>query len=100
MGRIADADLSRAPRGERALPGGGALRAFELHRLRDVQLVGGPAEVLVLGAAYREDVGDTRYSGSEMVVRKLTEMGAEMRVHDPYVAPSAGAAWRAARRTR
>jgi UDP-N-acetyl-D-mannosaminuronate dehydrogenase len=30
-------------------------------------------------------VGDTRYSGSEMVVRKLTEMGAEMRVHDPYV---------------
>ena len=30
-------------------------------------------------------MGDTRYSGSEMVVRKLTEMGAEMRVHDPYV---------------
>jgi UDP-N-acetyl-D-mannosaminuronate dehydrogenase len=30
-------------------------------------------------------VGDTRYSGSEIVVRKLTEMGAEMRVHDPYV---------------
>jgi len=30
-------------------------------------------------------VGDTRYSGSELVVRKLTEMGAEMRVHDPYV---------------
>jgi UDP-N-acetyl-D-mannosaminuronate dehydrogenase len=30
-------------------------------------------------------VGDTRYSGSELVVRKLTEMGAEMRIHDPYV---------------
>ncbi len=30
-------------------------------------------------------MGDTRYSGSEMVVRKLTEMSAEMRVHDPYV---------------
>jgi len=43
------------------------------------------AEVLVLGAAYREDVGDTRYSGSEIIVRKLTEMGAEIRVHDPYV---------------
>jgi nucleotide sugar dehydrogenase len=43
------------------------------------------AEVLVLGAAYREDVGDTRYSGSEIVIRKLTEMGAEIRVHDPYV---------------
>jgi len=43
------------------------------------------SDVLVLGAAYREDVGDTRYSGSEIVVRKLTEMGAEIRVHDPYV---------------
>lgn len=43
------------------------------------------APILLCGASYREDVGDTRYSGSEMVVRKLTEMGAEMRVHDPYV---------------
>ena len=43
------------------------------------------AEILVLGAAYREDVGDTRYSGSEIVIRKLAEMGAEIRVHDPYV---------------
>jgi UDP-N-acetyl-D-glucosamine dehydrogenase len=33
----------------------------------------------------RQDVGDTRYSGSEIIVRKLTEMGAYMRVHDPYV---------------
>jgi UDP-N-acetyl-D-mannosaminuronate dehydrogenase len=62
------------------------------------------AEVLVLGASYREDVGDTRYSGSELIVRKLTEMGAELRVHDPYVQhwwefesqdtyPSAGYSW-------
>ena len=43
------------------------------------------AEILILGAAYREDVGDTRYSGSEIVIRKLAEMGAEIRVHDPYV---------------
>ena len=43
------------------------------------------AEVLLLGAAYREDVGDTRYSGSEMIVRKLTEMGADVKVHDPYL---------------
>jgi UDP-N-acetyl-D-glucosamine dehydrogenase len=43
------------------------------------------AQVLICGASYRQDVGDTRYSGSEMVVRKLTEMGAEMRIHDPYV---------------
>ncbi len=43
------------------------------------------ANILVLGASYREDVGDTRYSGSEIVIRKLAEMGAEIRVHDPYV---------------
>jgi len=43
------------------------------------------AVVLLCGASYRQDVGDTRYSGSEVVVRKLTEMGAEMRVHDPYL---------------
>jgi nucleotide sugar dehydrogenase len=43
------------------------------------------AEVVLLGAAYREDVGDTRYSGSEIIVRKLAEMGADVRVHDPYV---------------
>ncbi|MCK5766506.1 MAG: hypothetical protein KAH26_11000 [Bacteroidales bacterium] len=43
------------------------------------------SRVLICGASYREDVGDTRYSGSEMVVRKLTEMGADMHVHDPYV---------------
>ncbi len=44
------------------------------------------ADILVLGASYREDVGDTRYSGSELIVRRLTEMGAEIRVHDPYLA--------------
>lgn len=43
------------------------------------------SQVLICGASYREDVGDTRYSGSEMVARKLTEMGAEIRVHDPFV---------------
>ncbi|MBN2455508.1 MAG: hypothetical protein JXB29_03070 [Sedimentisphaerales bacterium] len=43
------------------------------------------APILLCGASYRQDVGDTRYSGSEMIVRKLTEMGAEVRVHDPYV---------------
>jgi nucleotide sugar dehydrogenase len=43
------------------------------------------AKVLLCGASYRQDVADTRYSGSEIVVRKLTEMGADMRVHDPYL---------------
>jgi len=45
----------------------------------------GGARVLLLGASYRQDVGDTRYSGSELVLRKLTEMGARVSVHDPYV---------------
>jgi UDP-N-acetyl-D-glucosamine dehydrogenase len=43
------------------------------------------ADILLLGASYREDVGDTRYSGSEIMVRKLVEMGANVKVHDPYV---------------
>jgi nucleotide sugar dehydrogenase len=43
------------------------------------------AEILLCGASYRQDVGDTRYSGSEVVARRLVEMGAELRVHDPYV---------------
>src|SRR5262249_62252772 len=43
------------------------------------------AQVQICGASYRQDVGDTRYSGSEVVVRRLAEMGAEIRVHDPYV---------------
>lgn len=43
------------------------------------------ANILLLGAAYREDIGDTRYSGSELIARRLTEMGAEIRVHDPYL---------------
>jgi UDP-N-acetyl-D-glucosamine dehydrogenase len=47
------------------------------------QVAGEP--ILLCGASYRQDVADTRYSGSEIVVRKLTEMGAEMRVHDPYL---------------
>ena len=43
------------------------------------------ATVLLCGASYRQDVADSRYSGSEIVLRKLTEIGAEMRVHDPYL---------------
>jgi UDP-N-acetyl-D-glucosamine dehydrogenase len=64
-----------------------ALHVAELVRdaLRNMGRYIAGADVLICGASYRQDVGDTRYSGSEMVVRKLTEMGAEMRVHDPYV---------------
>ncbi|HUT24553.1 MAG TPA: UDP binding domain-containing protein [Sumerlaeia bacterium] len=63
------------------------LHVAELARdaLRNMGRCVAGADVLVCGVSYRQDVGDTRYSGSEMVVRKLTEMGAEMRAHDPYV---------------
>ncbi|HNT58229.1 MAG TPA: UDP binding domain-containing protein, partial [Syntrophales bacterium] len=53
--------------------------------LRNMGRIVAASKIAVLGASYREDVGDTRYSGSEIVVRKLTEMGAEVTVHDPYV---------------
>jgi nucleotide sugar dehydrogenase len=64
-----------------------ALHVAQLTRdaLRNMGRPLAAAEILVLGASYREDVGDTRYSGSELIVRRLTEMGAELRVHDPYV---------------
>jgi UDP-N-acetyl-D-glucosamine dehydrogenase len=64
-----------------------ALHVAELTRdaLRNLGRYIAGADVLICGASYRQDVGDTRYSGSELVVRKLAEMGAEMRVHDPYV---------------
>ena len=64
-----------------------ALHAAQLVRdaLRNMSVPIASAEVLILGASYREDVGDTRYSGSEVLIRRLAEMGAEPRVHDPYV---------------
>jgi UDP-N-acetyl-D-glucosamine dehydrogenase len=64
-----------------------ALHVAELTRdaLRNMGRYIAGARVLLCGASYREDVGDTRYSGSELVVRKLAEMRAELSVHDPYV---------------
>ncbi len=64
-----------------------ALHVAQLTRdaMRNMSRPLAAAEILVLGASYREDVGDTRNSGSELIVRRLTEMGAELRVHDPYV---------------
>ncbi|MFH1991448.1 MAG: UDP binding domain-containing protein [Pseudomonadota bacterium] len=63
------------------------LRAAQLVRdaLRNMGKIVAASKIAVLGVSYREDVGDTRYSGSEIIVRKLAEMGAEVVVHDPYV---------------
>jgi nucleotide sugar dehydrogenase len=63
------------------------LRAVQLVRdaLRNMGKVVAASKIAILGASYRQDVGDTRYSGSEIIVRKLTEMGADVVTHDPYV---------------
>jgi nucleotide sugar dehydrogenase len=63
------------------------VRAAQLVRdaLRNMGKIVAASKIAILGASYREDVGDTRYSGSEIIVRKLAEMGAEIAVHDPYV---------------
>ncbi|MDA8405610.1 MAG: GDP-mannose dehydrogenase [Deltaproteobacteria bacterium] len=64
-----------------------ALHVPELARdaLRNMGRYIAASKVTLLGASYREDVGDTRYSGSEIIVRRLVEMGADVCVHDPYV---------------
>ena len=64
-----------------------ALRPPQLVRdaLRNMGKIVPASKIAVLGISYRQDVGDTRYSGSEIIVRKLTEMGGEVVVHDPYV---------------
>ena len=53
--------------------------------LRNMGKIVAASKIAILGASYREDVGDTRYSGSELVVRKIAEMGGEVVIHDPYV---------------
>ncbi|MDZ7695594.1 MAG: nucleotide sugar dehydrogenase [Deltaproteobacteria bacterium] len=83
-----------------------ALHAAQLVRdaLRNMGSIVAASQMTLLGVSYREDVGDTRYSGSEIIIRKLTEMGADVRAHDPYVAhwwelekqdsyPAVGASW-------
>jgi nucleotide sugar dehydrogenase len=64
-----------------------ALHAAQLVRdsLRNMGRIVAASQIALLGVSYREDVGDTRYSGSEIIIRKLTEMGADVRAHDPYV---------------
>ncbi len=64
-----------------------ALHAAQLVRdaMRNMGRIVAASQITLLGVSYREDVGDTRYSGSEIIVRKLVEMGADVKAHDPYV---------------
>ena len=63
------------------------LHAAQLVRdaLRNMGRIVAASQITLLGTSYREDVGDTRYSGSEIIARKLTEMGGDIKAHDPYV---------------
>ena len=42
-------------------------------------------KILVCGVSYRQDVGDTRNSPSEILVRELITQGAKVTCHDPYL---------------
>jgi nucleotide sugar dehydrogenase len=52
------------------------------------QLLGGTLDrktILLLGVSYRQDVGDTRNSPSQIFVQKARERGASIICHDPFV---------------
>ena len=42
-------------------------------------------KILILGASYREDIGDTRYSASLELYEKLIKAGHDVTIHDPVV---------------
>jgi UDP-N-acetyl-D-glucosamine dehydrogenase len=43
------------------------------------------AQILVLGAAYKPDVGDVRESPAVKIMHQLHKRGARVEFHDPYV---------------
>lgn len=52
------------------------------------KLLGGTVngkKILVLGVSYRQDVGDTRYSPTEIFAREAIKRGAMLEFHDPLV---------------
>lgn len=52
------------------------------------KMLGGSLEgksILLLGVSYRQDVGDTRYSPSQIFVEKALERGARVICHDPLI---------------
>ncbi len=49
--------------------------------------------ILVLGYAYLEESDDTRNSPSEVLVETLVSLGAEVRIHDPWVAEYKADLW-------
>jgi UDP-N-acetyl-D-glucosamine dehydrogenase len=54
--------------------------------LNDVQKAVGGSRILVLGVAYKRDLGDMRESPAPVLIRRLEARGAIVRWHDPHVA--------------
>jgi len=44
------------------------------------------SKILILGLAYKKDIGDTRESPSLKIIALLEKLGAKIAYHDPYVA--------------
>jgi UDP-N-acetyl-D-glucosamine dehydrogenase len=55
--------------------------------LNDVQKSISGSRILVLGIAYKKDLGDMRESPAPVLIRRLESKGAQVRWHDPHVAP-------------
>jgi UDP-N-acetyl-D-glucosamine dehydrogenase len=53
--------------------------------LNEERLAVNGARVLVLGVAYKKDVGDMRESPALEIIRLLAEKGADIHYHDPHV---------------
>ena len=79
------------------MPGQVVDRAAEMLN-RDAKALRG-ARVLLLGVTYKKDIADQRESPATVIGRKLSDCGADLAYHDPYVttwSPSGGPARRAA----
>jgi len=75
--------INAAGRINARMPGFVVSKLTRLMEQRGRQLTG--ARVLVLGAAYKADVGDVRESPSLRVIQILVELGALVDYYDPYV---------------
>ena len=60
------------------------LHAIEILKLNSKKEINN-SNILICGVSYRPNVSDTRYSASEILVRKLLEEGANISLHDPHV---------------
>jgi nucleotide sugar dehydrogenase len=62
-----------------------------LKGLREVGKIPEKARVVILGAAYKANVSDSRLSPSRTIIRKLLSLGLDLKVYDPYCKESFGA---------